>query len=449
MPLLPVSRPALALAALLLLAAPSWAQDEAPGLDDARSLVEAGHFAAALALLRPLLDEAVVDADALFLYGFAALEASQLPDINDDLRPRLLNEAIGAFHTMLVDWPDLVRVRLELARAFYFSGEGELARRHFEQVLAGDVPPPVVANVRAFLDQIRARKRWSFNLGFALAPDSNIGGTSDERIIYIFNLPFRRNAEELTTSGIGISVWGGAEYQVPLDDSMRLRVGAEFARREYERSQFDQLFVASHVGPRWLIDRATEASLLASVRQRWSGTTPDHRDLGARLEMGRSLGSRVTLFGQASWHGRRYRTRTHLDGPVMAASLRGTWVITPTVRADLSGGYGWERPRVARERNRSLWAGVGTSIILPWGFTVGGGADVRWTDYERGWFPFVANNGPREDRILSLRVSVLNRAVTVLGFSPELVLVKEERTSSAQFHGYERTRGELRFIRQF
>ena len=261
----------------------------------------------------------------------------------------------------------------------------------------------------------------------ALAPDSNIGGTSDERTVYIFNLPFRRNAQELTTSGIGISVWGGAEYQVPLDDGMRLRAGAEIARREYERSQFDQLFVAGHVGPHWLIDRDTEASLLASVQQRWSGTTPDHRDIGARLEMGYKLGPKVTVSGQTSWHARRYRTRTHLDGPVMAASLRGTWVITPTVRADLSGGYGRERPRVARERNRSLWAGVGTSIILPWGFTVGGGADVRWTDYERGWFPFVANNGPREDRILSLRVSVLNRAVTVLGFSPELLLVKEER----------------------
>ena len=59
------------------------------------------------------------------------------------------------------------------------------------------------------------------------------------------------------------------------------------------------------------------------------------------------------------------------------------------------------------------------------------------------------DGGAREDRTRSLRASVHNRAITVLGFSPELVLVNEERTSNAQLHDYERTRGELRFVRQF
>ena len=39
------------------------------------------------------------------------------------------------------------------------------------------------ANVQRFLKEIRGRGRWSFRLGAALAPDSNIGGTSDERTI--------------------------------------------------------------------------------------------------------------------------------------------------------------------------------------------------------------------------------------------------------------------------
>ena len=105
---------------------------------------------------------------------------------------------------------------------------------------------------------IRARRRWSFNVGAAIAPDSNIGAGSDERIIYIFGFPFRRNQEELTTSGVGVSVWGGAEYQVPVAERLRLRAGGDFSRREYEGSQFDQLFLATHLGPRWLIDRDTE-----------------------------------------------------------------------------------------------------------------------------------------------------------------------------------------------
>ena len=459
---------AVAVCACLLLALPAWGATEdetappsaadvtandAGRVAEAEALMDAGRFMEAVAILGPLVQGRVIHADALFLYGLAAIGAAQQPGVPDDTRDALLDQAIAALHAMLVRAPGLVRVRLELARAFYLKGENELARRHFEAVLAGGVPAPVAANVRGFLDRIRARGRWRFNVGAALAPDSNIGGGSDERTIYIpiggANLPFQRDAEELTTSGIGVALWGGAEYQVPLGDATRLRAGGQFARREYGGSQFDQLFLGTHLGPRWLVDRDTEVSLLASARQRWVGTVPDNRALGARLEVGHRVSQSVTVSGRASWHGRRYRTRTALDGPVWDASLRGVWVITPTVRADLSLGYGRERPRRERERNRSRWLGAGVDVILPLGFSVGGGGEVRWTDYGPGWRPFVPDNGARADRTRSLRASVHNRAFTLMGFSPALVVVREERATNAQAHDYERTRGELRFVQQF
>ena len=160
---------------------------------------------------------AAQDLDALFQQGTAAVEAAGKAE--EDRRHELLDEAIAAFREMLVADPGLVRVRLELARAFYLKGEDRLARRHFEHVLAGNVPAPVAANVRRFLAEIRARRRWTARFGFSLAPDTNIGAGSDERIIYIdvggVRLPFTRDAEELTTSGIGLSVWTGGEYQYP------------------------------------------------------------------------------------------------------------------------------------------------------------------------------------------------------------------------------------------
>ena len=424
----------------------------APGIADARALVDAGRFVEALNILGPLISANAVDANTVFLYGLAAAGAAQLPGMPDDTRENLLNEAIGAFRTMLIEEPRLLRVRLELARAFFLKGEEELARRHFELVLAADPPEAVVANVRRFLAELQARRRWSYRLGAALAPDSNIGGSSEERTIYIFNLPFERDVEELTTSGIGVSVWGGAEYHYPLAQDLRLRAGAEFARREYEQSHFDQLFVATHLGPRWLIDRSTELSVLGSARQRWVGTVPDNRELGGRFEVGHRVSEHVTVSGQASWHGRRYRTRSSLDGPILDAAVRASWVVTPTVRLEFSGGYGRDRPKSLRYRTRTRWLGTGVSVILPLGFNVGVGGEVRWTDYYEGaglWFPFVEDGSAREDRTRSLRVSLHNRGFTLFGFSPELVVVNEERETNAQLHGFQRTRGELRFVRQF
>ena len=109
----------------------------------------------------------------------------RLPHPTKTAGDELLDQAIAAFRTMLVADPGLVRVRLELARAFFFKGEDSLARQHFEAVLAGGVPEPVAANIHAFLAEIRARRRWSLNAGFAIAPDTNIGAGSDERTIFI------------------------------------------------------------------------------------------------------------------------------------------------------------------------------------------------------------------------------------------------------------------------
>ena len=419
-------------------------------VDDARALIDAGRFGEALVILGPMVQQDAVEANVAFLYGLAAVgTAQQRPDLAPETREALLSQAIAAFRAMLIEDPRLLRVRLELARAFYLMGEDDLARRHFEIVLAANPPKPVVANVSNFLASIQSRRRWRFNAGAALAPDSNIGGSSEERTIYIFDLPFERDVQELTSSGIGVSLWGGAEYHYPVLDDLRIRAGAQFARREYERSVFDQLFVGTHLGPRWLVDRDTDLSVLGSARQRWVGTAPDDRELGVRLEVGHRVSRLVTVSGQASWHGRRYRTRTALDGPVMDVALRTSWVVDPIVRLEFSGGYGRQRPKWSSRRHRTRWLGTDVSVILPLGFTVGAGAEVRWADYEPGWFPFVPDNGARRDRTRSVRASVHNRGFTVFGFSPELVVVNEERETNAQAHDFRRTRGELRFVQQF
>ncbi len=56
---------------------------------------------------------------------------------------------------------------------------------------------------------------------------------------------------------------------------------------------------------------------------------------------------------------------------------------------------------------------------------------------------------PRRDETRTLSLSVHNRAVTVLGFSPRLSLIREERDTNAQALDYKRNRAELSFVRQF
>ena len=451
-------------AAFLSLSAPASYAEKAPpppsasdrtavggGVAKARVLMKVRRYEDALTILRPLARGRTVHADVLFLIGLSAIEVSQKPDIAETKRDALLDEAIAALHTMLVGRPGLIRIRLELARAFFLKGEDKLAKRHFEQVLAGKPPAAVALNVNRFLNIMRARKRWSLRLGMALAPDSNIGAGSDERIIYINGLPFRRNQEELTTSGIGISAWLGGEYQYPLEERWRLRAGGDISRKEYRESRFDQMTVAGHVGPRWLIGRASEASLLLSGLHHWSGSgleEPSHHDVGLRVEGRHRLTPRTTVNARASRHERRYDKRTHLDGPITNVTLGVGWVAAQTLRIDAAMGWARERTEVKTWRNSRRWVRAGVTAALPWGFTVGGSGTLTWVDYEGNWFPHTEGS-PRRDLVRSIRLSAHNRALTFEGFSPQVSVVQEQRTTNAQLYDYERIFGELRFVRLF
>ena len=451
----------LAAAAILFLCAPALSAEEVPpspvtasqsvaaSVAEAKALIRDGRFSEALVLLQPFAERRPIEADLLFLIGLASIGASRTPGLTEENREVLLEGAIAAFRTMLIDKPGLVRVRLELARAFFYKGEDGLAREHFERVLAGNPPAPVVANVQRFLSQIRGRRRWNMHVGFAVAPNTNIGGTSNERTIYIFGLPFRRDAESLTTSGVGLSVWGGGEYQHPLGQRVRLRMGMDASRREYSGGQFDRMLVSGHVGPRVFVSRTTEFSILGNWRHQWSANDPDSFDLGGRVTARHRFSRRLTVNGNASWHDRRYRTRKLLDGPVRSFSLGASWVLTPTIRLDGTAGYGRDRPESVRYRNDSKYLQAGVSVALPKGFTVGAGGGVRWTDYEAPWFPNTRGDEDREDRTYNLRASVHNRALTFFGFSPEVSLIHEIRKTNAQLYDYKKTGGELRVVRQF
>ncbi len=390
---------------------------------------------------------------ARFRAGMEALNAAHAIE-DRDAREGKLDEAIAAFRAILVDRPDLARVRLELARAFFMKEEDALARRHFEHALAGDVPAAVAANVRRFLNVMRARRRWEAHFGAAIAPDSNLNAASGEKTVWLDTpfgrLPFTLDRHVPPRSGLGLSVWGGGEYQYPLGPLWRLRAGADASAREYGGGAFDRHFLSAHAGPRRSIDARTEASLLATADRQWTAGRPETDRLGLRLEGERRLTPRLALSVRAAAARRDCRGCDHLDGPVGDVSLGASWAALPTLRVNGNAGWSWVRAAGEHWRSRGPEAGLGASLALPRGFTVGARASARRTEYQGSGLAHATIDGaPRRDRTRTLSASVHNRAVTVFGFSPRLSLVNERRDTNAQTLDYERNLVELGFVRQF
>ena len=396
------------------------------------------------------VDESVA---RLFDLGMTSLETAERTD-SATARRDLYDKAIGAFRAILVNRPELIRVRLELARAFFLKGQDGLARRHFEAVLAGGVPLPVAANVQRFLAIMRARKRLTGYFGLAVAPDSNLNAASESEIIYLDTafgrLPFTREGDFGARSGSGLSVWGGGEYQYPLSERLRLRAGADVAVREYPGGDFDQHVLAAHLGPRWLASPLTEISLLGTVSRQWLGSSPYADEFGARLELDRRLGPTVWARGTAAYRERAHRSRDFLDGPAVDFTAALAWTPAPVLRVHVTVGYTRDHAALEHWRNLSRWIRVGTSLALPLGFTLGTSAQAQRVAYDgAGQLHLTLDGRPRFDRIRSFSVSVLNRAFTLFGFSPQLALIHDVRLTNAQAQDFDRNRAELRFVRQF
>ena len=397
---------------------------------------------------------ASTDADkaARFAAGMAAMEdGAHLPEAEREAK---FDEAIGLFRSILVEDPALVRVRLELARAFFLKGEDRLAARHFRQVLAGNPPRAVAANIARFLGIMRARRRWDAWFGAALAPDTNIGAASGARTIMLDTpfgrLPFTLDRPAEETSGVGLSAWAGGEYQHPLRPELRLRAGGGASVREYKGGAFDRRSAHGHLGPRRLLGPGSEASLLATVSRQWSAGRPETDSFGLRLEGEHRLGPRLALDGSVGARRRNVRGRDWLDGPAGEVGLGLSWVALPTLRLGVRAGHAWTRANSEHWRTRGPDASLAATLALPAGFTVGARAAMQWTEYQgSGAAHHTIDRNPRRDRTQTLSLSVHNRALTLLGFSPRLTLTNEQRETNAQTLDYERNRAELSFVRLF
>src|SRR5258708_32418279 len=77
------------------------------------------------------------------------------------------------YRGILAQHPDLLRVRLDYARALFEDGQDEEADYNFRLALP-DVPEAATANIYGYLNQIEARKRFTYGLSIRGSLDSDI-----------------------------------------------------------------------------------------------------------------------------------------------------------------------------------------------------------------------------------------------------------------------------------
>jgi len=428
--------------ALALAALPAGAEeDQRPAELSADSLIEAAREALAqgnvddAAFLLDGIAPGEGDIDAVvFLHGTVALHRGEW------------QAAIERFRAILARNPDLLRVRLDLALAYFNAGEDGSAAHHFRQALgAEDLPPAARARALAFLDLIRRRKTWSVTGSLALAPDTNINNATSARSVELFGLPAQLSEDARETSGIGLNANIGGGYEARLAPDLRFRTSASLRTRTYSESQFNDRTLSLRAGPRFLFDRFDLRPELTAQGRELGGDTYS-RALGLTLSSDWLIAPAWRLSGSLGAERVSYETFLG-DGTIYAATLGlgHAFDQATLLRADASArredvesdAYSWREYVVELSASREL----------PAGFVVTAGPSYRWRAYGA---PLLSlSREAREDETLAGRITVSNRHIEMFGFMPEITVRYEERDSNVDLYDYDRVVGEFGVVRTF
>ena len=433
------------IAVVLLLAvatAPGLAGAQEPQPEiPAETLIEAARAALAQGELDDaelLLDgvepgeENIDDLD--FLYGTIALMRGEW------------EAAIGRFRAMLGRDPTLVRVRLDLALAYFQARQDGRAAYHFRQALgAPDLPPAARDNALRFLDEIRRRRTWSVSTQVALASDNNINAATRARIVELFGLPAELSEDARQTSGVGLSVNVTGTHEARISPDLRFRTSANVATRTYRKRQFNNRTLTLRAGPRFLFERFDLRPALTARARRLGGELYV-RAGGLEVSGDWQMAPEWRLSGTVSAERLFYETFLgNGDGYGAQVSVTRAFGQATSVRVDTA----FRRESVESEANswRQRVLGVSVTRELPRGFVVTAGPSYQWRNHDRPIFIF----GPeaRRDRTLTGRISVSNRNFEVFGFMPEITARRERRNSNLSLYRYTRTVVEFGLVRTF
>ena len=354
--------------------------------------------------------------------------------------------AIARFRAMLARNPDLPRVRLDLAFAYFQAGQDRRAAYHFRLALGDkDLPPVVRARALAFLDQIRRRKSWSITGSLALAPDSNINAATGARQVALFGLPAQLSEDARRTSGVGLSasILGG--YEGRISEALRFRTVAGLQTRTYEADQFNERVLSLRAGPRFLFTKFDLRPEL-TTRVRWLSDDTYSRSVGFELSGNWLIAPTWRL--SAAVGGERIAYETFLgDGRLYSGQLG---IAHPLGQATLLRGDTAFRREIL-ERDAYSWreyiVGVSVSREFPLGFVLAAGPGYRWRKYGAP-LPALGRRA-RQDRTLTGWITVSNRYVELFGFTPEITIRYERRDSNLALYDYSRMVGEIGVVASF
>jgi outer membrane protein len=367
------------------------------------------------------------DPELKFLHGMVALGRGDH------------ERAIKIFRAALIDHPEAVRIRLELARAFYLDGDYANATRQFRFALAGNPPKGVAAAINHYLDLIRQSKSWSYSFDVSLAPDTNLNAGPGTRDITLYGLPFELSDDARGQSGVGLSLDGSAEYAPSIGKNTRLRMGIQAGQLLYTKPEYDDTNATVYVGPRFVRGR-WDFSVLATGFVRRYGGDPYNGAVGTRLEATYYPSGKTAISMSFAAQRARYALETGQNGGTYTFSTSVIHTLDAVSGFVVKGGVYRQSAIDPALANTAYYGAVGYFRDLPGGFTIYVEPSIALARYDG---LFEAFGVTRSDTGYTDTLTLLNRHIVLSRFTPKLSYSYTHQNSNIPLYQYRRSRVEI------
>ncbi|MDB5580036.1 MAG: hypothetical protein JWR80_5212 [Bradyrhizobium sp.] len=396
-------------------------------VNQAEQMIAAGHLTDARARLEQLEKQRPRDMQTQFLLALL------------DRQEKDYESAIRRFHRILVDEPTAVRVRLELGRTFFESGDYANAERQFRFARAGKLPPAVLRNVDNYLFAIRGRKTFTFGFSLAIAPDTNLNAGPATDTVSLYGLPFQLSQNAKANSGVGLVVDGSAEWAPRLSKTMKFRIGTQLHRAQYRVTDFDDMTLGFYAGPRVNL-RRWEFNLLGNVARRWYGDHVYTNMAGGSADTTYFLNRRVGIGVGLNLFHLQYVANPDQSGYGGNVAFNLFYTPTPASFVRATVQVGQLDARLPAYANHSYQLGIIYVREIAGGITIGLSPTYTRIGYDA---PLAAFNATRIDHQYSGQITLLSRRIDIHGLTPRLAYTYTRNDSSISLYRFSRSRVEI------
>ena len=368
------------------------------------------------------------------------------------------NQAIIILRAILNRNPDLHRVRLELALAYFMNRNFQAAQFHFEFVRATpDLPAEVAARIDNFLMLIRRERNWDFDIRFAIVPDSNINtvsGITEECIMTIFG-PLCRPLEE-QASGVGVRLAAQGSHYTRLSERFGIRTTAAVSALDFMGHDWSDYSLMIASGPRYAFNRG-EISLQPNYTSRWLHGNHFSHSYGLMLNTDWQIFGRTFIGGGANVRQNRFNAEHMRDlfgnSIDWGASTNMRHFIDNRSFILLGTGFNHSGARVDFLRQNSFNYSIGYFREFGNGWTSFSRIDLVNTRF-RGdqWFVMqdqTMQDLRRRDWTTQFHTRLSHRRFQWNNLTPALAYTYTRRDSNVWSSEFDKHRIEIEIIRQF